>query len=189
VELKKVIIVLGITITVIFSLMIGLSYAWYQYSNAESNVSGTTIKERPTIIFSQTEFINYNINTPIYDEDRYNYANKNSFTVSLPENLKNYQTAIEINLENIKMSEELKIANYKYELLQNGLVVGTGNFTKVDSSNSINLMPMTVLTPTSYPGIYIYELYIWLSEDDSNQNSLMNKEFSANINVNSAIKR
>jgi len=189
VEIKKIIIILGITITVIFSLMLGLSYAWYQYSNAESNVSGTTIKDRPMVIFSQTEFINYNINTPIYDEDRYNYANKNSFTVSLPENLKDYQTAIEINLENIKMSEELKIPTYKYELLQNGLVVGTGNFTNVDSTNSIKLMPMTVLTPTTYPNSYTYELYIWLSEDGSNQNNLMDKFFSANINVNSAIKK
>ena len=36
---------------------------------------------------------------------------------------------------------------------------------------------------------YVYELYIWLSEDKTNQNELMNKQFSAVINVNSAIKK
>ena len=48
---------------------------------------------------------------------------------------------------------------------------------------------MTIMTPDNYPYTYVYELYIWLSEDDTNQNDLMNKSFGAKIDVNSAVKK
>ena len=48
---------------------------------------------------------------------------------------------------------------------------------------------MTVLNPEIYPKTYNYELYIWLSDDGSNQNNLMNKGISAKINVVSAVKK
>ena len=87
------------------------------------------------------------------------------------------------------IANELKTANYKYELLQNGSVVATGNFSNIGSSKEMTLMPMTVLSPTSYPQNYNYELYIWLSDDGTNQNNLMNKGFSAKVSVNSATKK
>ena len=86
------------------------------------------------------------------------------------------------------MSEELKIANYKYELLQDGVVIANGNFADLNVT-SIKLMPMTIINPIGYPQTYTYELYIWLSDDGTNQNYLMNKGFNARINVNSAVKR
>ena len=57
---KKIIIILGITTFIFIGILFGTSYAWYAYNNAESRVSGKTIKETPTVIFSQTEFINSN---------------------------------------------------------------------------------------------------------------------------------
>ena len=50
-------------------------------------------------------------------------------------------------------------------------------------------MPMTVLKPQEYPKTYTYEFYVWLSDDGTNQNYLMNKGFSAKININSATKK
>ena len=188
-EFKKVIIILTITITVIIGLMFGVSYGWYAYSNAESDVIGTTIKEKPTVIFTQTEYIKTNQTMPIYDEDRYTYANKNSFNVTIGENLSKYEVGIEILLTNIKISDELKIENYKYELLENKKVISSGNFSNIGENTSIKLMPITIMTPSTYPYTYSYELYIWLSEDETNQNDLMNKEFGAKIDINSAIKK
>ena len=188
-ELKKLLIILTVVFTTIIIIMMGVSYGWYAYSNAESEISGTTINETPTVIFKQTEYITSNINSPIYDEDRYNYATKNSFTVTLGENLKEYETGLEISLENIKISEELKTINYKYELLENGKTISQGNFESLGDATSIKLLPMTKIIPQSYPTTYNYEFYIWLSEDETNQNNLMNKNFSAKINVNSAIKK
>lgn len=171
------------------AVLLGVSYGWYAYTNAESDIKGSTIKETPTVIFSQTEYITATQNMPIYDEDRYKYANKNSFTVTLGSNLKDYETGLEIALNNINISEELKIGNYKYELLQNKQVISSGNFSTLGNANTIKLLPMTIMKPDTYPYTYIYELYIWLSEDGTDQNNLMNKNFSAKIDVFSAIKK
>lgn len=188
-EFKKMIIILSVTISIVFFILLGISYGWYAYSNAESNINANTINETPTVVFSQTEYITSSQNMPIYDEDRYNYANKNSFTVTLGENLKEYETGLEIILNDINISEELKISNYKYELLQNKKVISSGDFSTIGNSKTIKLLPMEIMKPEKYPYTYIYELYIWLSEDETNQNYLMNKTFGAKIEVNSAVKK
>ena len=113
-EFKKFIIVLSVTITILIGIMCAVSYGWYAYSNAETVVESTTLKDIPTVIFTQTDHI-YSKNTaPIYDQDRYNYAYKNSFMITIGENLKNYETGIEISLKDIMMSKELKIATQPY---------------------------------------------------------------------------
>lgn len=183
------IILLSITISVMFGVLLGISYGWYAYSNAQTNIKANTIKEVPTVVFSQTEYITSTQNMPIYDEDRYKYANKNSFTVTIGENLMPYETGLEIILNDINISDELKIKNYKYELLQNNKTITSGDFSTIGNATSIKLLPMTIMTPDTYPYTYVYELYIWLSEDETNQNNLMNKKFNAKIDVNSAAKR
>lgn len=183
------IILLSVTISIMFGLLLGMSYAWYAYSNAETNIKATTKKNAPMIVFAQTEYIRTTQNMPIYDEDRYIYANKNSFTITLGENLKEYETGIEIVLNEINIAEELKTNNYKYELLQNKKVISSGDFSTIGEETSIKLQPMTIIKPENYPYTYAYELYIWLSEDETNQNHLMDKIFGAKIDINSAVKK
>jgi len=188
-EMKKMLIVLVASISIVIGIIFGISYGWYAYSNAESKVGGSTAKKVPTVIFAQTERVYSSTTMPIYDGDRYNYATKNSFTITLGEDLKDYETGIEIFLKDIYMANELKIANYKYELLEDGKTISSGNFSNIGSTKNLRLTPMTIKNPASYPTTYTYEFYIWLSEDGTDQNNLMNKGFSAKINVNSAIKK
>lgn len=188
-EFKKLTIVLGITIAVSIGILFGSSYAWYAYKNAEANVTGSTISETPTVIFSQTEYVSFNRIIPILDEDRYNYATKNSFSVTVGENLKDYDVGIEVSLKDIIIDNELIIDNFKYELLENGISISNGNLSSVNNNTNFILMPLTKKVISSYPQTYNYELYIWLSDDGSNQNNLMNKSFRAKINVNSATKK
>ena len=183
------IILLSVTVSIMFGVLLGVSYGWYAYSSAQSLITAGTLTEVPTVVFSQTEYITSTQIMPIYDEDRYRYANKNSFTVTLGENLKDYETRLEIILSDINISEELKIQNYKYELLQNKQTVVTGDFSTLGDSNTIELLPMNLITPLSYPTTYSYEFYIWLSEDKTDQNYLMDKQFGAQIKVNSAVKK
>lgn len=188
-ELKRLLIILGIALTIMFGLLLGVSYAWYAYSNAETSAKGSTIKETPTIIFAQTDRIISSQNMPIADDDRYVYATKNSFIVTLGSNLKDYQTAIEISLTNIKISDELKSVNYKYELLENGVTIVTGNFSNIGNMTTLSLKPLTIMNHTKDEETYTYDLYIWLSDDGTNQNELMNKSFGAKVNVKSAVKK
>ena len=85
-ELKKIIIVLSITIAIAITIMFGASYAWYDYKHGETNISEGIIKKTPTIIFSQTEYISLKQTLPIKDNDRYNNANKNNFTINIDKN-------------------------------------------------------------------------------------------------------
>lgn len=188
-EFKKLIIILSITITIMIGVMCGVSYGWYAYANAETNVESTTLKEIPTVIFTETDHIYSKNTTPIYDSDRYNYAYKNSFMVTIGENLRDYEVGIEISLKDIIMSNELKIDNYKYELDEDGKIISSGTFKDIANNNSLIIKPMKVVNINSYPKTYVYDFYLWLSEDETNQNNLMNKTFSAKINVNSAIKK
>lgn len=187
--LKKTLLVYGIMLSIVSSFMFGASYAWYAYSNAESTLFGSTIKEAPAVIFAQDDLINFNSNTPILDEDRYSYGNINSFNITFPEKLSNYDTAISISLSDIIMSEELKSVSYKYELLENGKTLSTGDFSLIGNSTEMVLMPNKIINVTSYPTTYVYDLFIWLSDDGTSQNDLMNKNFSAKVTVNSAMKR
>ena len=188
-EFKKLIIVLSITIIIMVSLMCSVSYGWYAYANAETNIESTTLKEIPTVIFTQSDHIYSKSTTPIYDKDRYNYAYKNSFMITIGENLKDYETGIEITLKDIVMSNELKIENYKYELMEDGQTVSTGNFKDLGNNKIMKIKPMTIIKPETYPQTYTYDFYMWLSEDETNQNDLMNKVFSAKINIESAVKK
>ena len=188
-EFKRLIVVLTISLFVTFSSMLGASYAWYAYENAEISLFGATIKEAPTVIFSQTEYISTSLNTPIYDKDKENFANTNAFTITFGNNLEKYETAISIVLDEIYIDEALKIANYKYELVGNDETIAAGDFSTLGDNRQIVLMPSTIIEVPSYPQTYTYELYIWLSEDETDQNHLMNKSFSGRIKINSASKK
>ena len=72
------IILLSVTVSIMLGVLLGVSYGWYAYSNAESTINASTLGEVPTVVFAQTEYISSTQIMPIYDEDRYRYANKNS---------------------------------------------------------------------------------------------------------------
>lgn len=188
-EFRKLLIYLSITLVLVIMISFGITYGWYAYENAETSVSGSTIKEIPTIIFSETEYISAKISMPIIDNDRYSYANSNSFSITLNDNLKDYEVGYEISLTGIIIDDVLKNKNYKYELLQDGNIIASGDFSNIGDATSMILMPMTVMYPVSYPTTYNYRLYIWLSDDGSNQNNLMNKNFRSKINITSAVKK
>ena len=62
------IILLSVTISIMFGLLLGISYGWYAYKNAESTIAANTLKEAPSIVFAQTEYIKttQNISSKIY---------------------------------------------------------------------------------------------------------------------------
>lgn len=184
----KLILILSLSLFVIFGLMLGISYGWYQYENAESNVDATTIEEIPNVYFDQTEFVKNTVNYPIKDDDIYKFGQANSFDITLSNKLVDYQVGYEISLEDIVIDDELKINSYKYLLLEDDKVIIKGSFSELNE-NKLILKPMNMIVENVLPKTYNYKLYIWLSDDDTNQNNLMRKKFSAKITVSSAVKK
>lgn len=185
---KKKYIILSLGILAIGISLVGITFAWYSYSNAESKANASGKTEKPSVVFSQTEYIETTNIMPILDQDRYNYGTNNSFIINVSDRLKYYEIALQINLVDIEISPELKINNFKYELLENDIIVSSGNFSNL-KENNLEILPNKVLDISTYPYAYNYKLIIWLSEDGSDQNNLMDKEFKARINVISATKK
>ena len=169
--------------------MLGSSYAWYSYSNAESTLFSRTLEDKPTVIFAQDDSVVFRTNMPILDVDRYSFANITSFNVTFGEDLVDYDTSLNIILDDIVIDSELINDNFKYELLENGESIASGSFINYDNSGELNIMPTKIILEDKYPKTYVYDLFIWISDDGTDQNYLMEKSFSAKVKVNSAIKR
>ncbi len=187
--LKKLFIVLSITIGIIFGLMLGSSYAWYAYSNAESTLFGRILSEKPTIIFAQDDSVVFRTNMPILDSDRYLFANITSFNVTFENNFIDYETAMSIYLDDIIIDDELISDSFKYELMENGTTIASGSFMEYQKNGSFILMPSKIIDNQVYPATYVYDLFVWISDDGTNQNNLMGKTFSAKVKVDNAMKR
>ncbi len=185
---KKNYIVMSLAILAIGFSLIGVTFAWYSYSNAEGRASGSGISEKPSVVFAGTEYIDVSNIMPILDEDRYNYGERNSFVVTVPATLEKYEISIQINLVDISISDELKIDDMKYELLQNDIIVSSGDFSSLEG-NVLSILPNQIINVPNYPYSYNYRLIIWLSDNDGDQNYLMDKELRAKINVISAVKK
>lgn len=198
-KFSKFILVLVIASVVVISLVLGLTYAFYT-SNDGVNTNVTTSNEDPRLVvtFNQSEYINFNVGIPIPDNMVDTQASKSIFTINPDETkLSGKNVAITISLVNLSIDNELKISDFKYDLICNDgtnnstLSNGTGeSFTSEVLSN--NLLPLGSLS-TSENNFDITKDYtctfrLWLHETNSDQNSLMNKHFSGVLKVSSAYK-
>ncbi len=181
---KIILIITGITIGIVL-LSLSVSYAWYTYSGGATDWDSITSEVDLNIIYAQSEIITTTTSLPIKDDEKEKYADSNIFTVSSPKELYDYQIILAISLINIEIDQELKSNDFKYELLQDNVIIATGSGqdlteqTKVLAEN-IQINPINT---------YTFCLRIWLSETEKNQNELMNKSFQAQIQVDSVAKK
>ena len=181
-----------IMLMLVSSFIIGSSYAWFEILSTNNSSSFNTKTEGTDtigIVFEQTDKINVTTAMPILDEDKEEYASKNKFTITIEEKLYNAQVAVEVNLVDINIDDELLSKDMKYELLINDEVVKNGTFLQI-SDSKLTLYPLTKLTNISESnGIFACELRIWLSETNESQNNMMNKKISGTIQIDSVVRR
>lgn len=189
------IFVLTIAMSIIFSCMLGTSYAYYTFSDGTNvNVTTGNFDADVAVVFNQSQYINMRSGVPISTSDVDKYANKSVFTL-VPDSTKlsGYDVAVNIKLVDISIDDELKISDFKYDLnCNNGstpttLKSGTGvDFT----SSDITLGTLSTSDNTfNVNNSYTCTLRIWLNESGADQNSLMNKHFSSLIKVESMYRK
>jgi len=181
---KMMLIITGIIITV-FLISLSASYAWYSYSGGATDFNSVLTEADLNIIYAQSKIITTTTSLPINDIDKEKYAEANIFTVSSPKDLQEYQILLTISLINIEIDEELKSKDFKYELLQDNVVINSGTGLDFDSNTKV-LKETLEIDPTKS---YTFALRVWLSETGESQNELMNKSFKAQIQVDSVAKR
>ena len=198
-KFSKFILVLVIASVAVLSLVLGLTYAFYT-SNDGVNTNVTTSNEDPRLVvtFNQSQYINFNVGIPIPDNKIDEQASKSVFTINPDETkLSGKDVAITISLVNLSIADELKISDFKYDLICNNgtnnstLANGTGaSFTNDVLSN--NLLPLGSLSTSDNTfdatKDYTCTFRLWLHETGEDQNSLMGKNFSGVLKVTSAYK-
>lgn len=194
-KFTKLLFVLAVTTTVIFTCIWGGTYAWYTANNKTSlNVTTGNFNPGVAVIFTQTEYVNTTAGIPIKSEDVSEYADKTIFSL-VPDStiLNGYETNINISLINVSIDEALKIDDFKYELACDD---GTKNI-KLNSGSGSNITDSTLNLgnlSTSEGSLDITKKYtctfkVWLEDTGQNQNALMNKNFQGMIKVSSAFRK
>jgi len=189
VTFRKLLIILTFVVTAIVIMLLGTSYAWYQFDNAVTNFTNvqtfTDTLDNVAVVFANSNSINTTVGVPILASEVASKANKANFTVTPSSSkLSGKEVAIQIDLEFTVASALSGSTYFKYSLLEKA---GSGSQTTIASghfnsktSGTLTLKPMTKITVGT---TYSYEFRVWLEESGANQNSLMGKSFSGVIKV------
>lgn len=182
---KKMILILSIAVTILIVGLLGVSYAWYSLSNSSTKFNATTANPNITVIYAQSQFISVSTGIPILEADVEQKSSKSKFTALANEELSGYNVSLGIELSQINIDDELKVDDFKIQLLENGVPIANKSGSDING-NTLILKELSSITTGN---TYNYELRIWINDTGVSQNELMGKSFSGKINVSSAIKK
>ena len=199
---KKMIFVLTITVSAIFLLMFGTSYAYY-ISDADINLNITTgnFDADVAVVFNQNQYVNLNNGIPITEAEVSEKASKSIFTLVPNKSvLEGYDVSVTISLIDISIDEELRANDFRYNLTCNSGSsefsltpdnMGTGEDFTEDILESGNLVLGTISTNDNFDinNTYTCSFAVYLLENQEDQNHLMNKNFSARLKIDSSFRK
>ena len=194
-EFKKMIFVLVITTSIVFSCMLGTSYAYYALNEGTSlNVTTGTFDSSVAVVFNQSEYLNVNTGVPLASNEIDTYASKSIFTLQPDSSvLSGYDVAINIGLTNISIDDALKVDDFKYNLYcsdgTNNNLVGSGTGKDITGSE-VSIGGISTSSGTfDVSKTYTCTLRAWLQDSGEDQNNLMNRKFSGMIKVTSMYRK
>lgn len=204
-EFRKLMITIAFTICIIFVIAIGGSYAYYATSGG--SISGTTGTNNSNqdlgIVFTNSDHIDLNTGVPISASDVATKASKVNFILTPSADIvSDYDVSVNINLSNIEIDEELRTSSLKYRIICINSITSdeqtfdgtaseftSGNYTLASLSSLSSGNDIFYIDRNSSSQAYNCTLYIWLEDNGSDQNSLMNKHFGANVEIDAIMKK
>lgn len=191
--LKKLLIILTFAVTAIIMLLLGTSYAWYQFDNAITAINNAQTFDNDlddlAIVFTNSDNINTSVGIPILASQVAEYASKTIFTLTPSSSkLSGKEVAFQISLVDLNIDSVLTNSNaLKWSLLEK---IGTGTQTQIASGNFYNFTDTSLvlkeMTEIETLGVtYSYEFRLWLEDSGGDQNSLMGKSVSGKIKISS----
>jgi len=185
-----------LTVTVMFTMLLGTSYAWYQFDYAVTPFNNVQTFEETlddlAIVFTNSNNIKTSTGIPITSSQVEDYAEKTNFTITPSSaKLSGKEVAFQIDLTEINIDKELTMTrDLKWQLFE---TIGTGTKNKIAegeffNANGQSLVLKSMTKITTFDITYSYEFRIWLQESGGNQNNLMGKSLSGKIIVSSAIR-
>ena len=180
--------IISIVIVVVFSMMLSTSYAWYSFENASTSFQGMTNNDDIIINYQHGEYIDTTIALPIVSTKVDKLSDKNNFSIEVKNNEKDTDIAVNVSLVDISIDSVLRNANLKVEMYYQGEkwasvagnTIGTGGATTLTFKN-ITTGKSTIILNNDIANLF--EIRVYLLDDGSNQNTLMNRTFQAKIQV------
>src|SRR5574344_2095974 len=170
-----------IIIAIIIPVLFGISYAYYLavIKGNNSSVKGTATNTFDiNLVTDSGGYITATNMIPIVSDDIANLSNKGVFKVVAGNN--EHKVTYSLSLTNISISTNLKVADFKWDLINKDTTtsIASGNFASVSSTITLaSNLTIEANTTTNY------ELRIYILETDSDQTSQMNGTFSAKVTL------
>ena len=114
---------------------------------------------------------------PIKDNQIKDNAAKISFTI------KNYgktEAYAHVNLIDITINDNFKNESFKWALYQEENLIKEGDFSSIGTNTSLNLYNDIPFQPNEVKN---YTIYIWISENNQDQSSMMNGSFKGKVEI------
>ena len=202
VTFRKLLIILTFTVTMVIVMLLGTSYAWYQFDTAVTPFNNvqtfTDGLDDLAVVFTNDNNINTNLGIPILASEVAEKASKTTFSITPSSTLlSGKEVAYQIELVNLKIDAELtSTSDLKWSLLE---TIGNGSATTIASGNFLNFADKSLVlkNTTTIDNLDVtrsYEFRIWLEDNGctieqinsgvcSSQNNLMGKTVKGIINV------
>ena len=177
---RKTLSLITVFVLSMFVLMLSSSYAWYSFTNASTTFDTLTSDEEIKVVYRNNKFISTVTAVPISGDDVGKLSEKNNFSIDVDNENIDEALSIIVKLTSIEIDSALKNNNFRYELLYNNSSVAKGNFSDI-SGDELVIASGIILNNLDAND---FELRVFLLDDGSNQNNLMNKTFKAIITVN-----
>ena len=163
-------------VALLIVLVIGTgTYAWLTWSSPNTTKLTVKIGNIADVIFDNGKEINTTSLAPVFTYDQ---GEKTSFSIVKRSTATSANIDYTITLNITSIAAELKVASFKYVLLNGNQVVRQGNFSSASSGGAISLSSSR-LTDTRAD----FTFYIYIDGNTENNANMMNKEFKATINV------
>ena len=163
-------------VALLIVLVIGTgTYAWLTWSSPNTTKLTVKIGNIADVIFDNGKEINTTSLAPVFTYDQ---GEKTSFSIVKRSTATSANIDYTITLNITSIAAELKVASFKYVLLNGNQVVRQGDFSSASSGGTISLSSSR-LTDTRAD----FTFYIYIDGNTENNANMMNKEFKATINV------
>ena len=169
---KKLAIIISSIVVVI---LIGVTIAYFS-SRSSSVAQGIKTGSLNIVYENESTFRLSNLK-PIKDSKIKEDAAEVSFTI------KNYgqtEAYARVNLIDIAISDNFKNESFKWALYQEETLIKEGNFSGIGTNTSLNLYKNIPFQPDEGKN---YTIYIWISENNQDQSSMMNGSFNAKVEI------
>lgn len=183
-DTKKVVITSIVVVALSIIMVVGaVSYAYFnvipKINDPENKREAIVTTSYLDFDFETTQYLNNTNLTLVKPANVATDSEKVIFTVTKKDNV-DYAIRYNIYMTDFVISDNLKTADFKWDLLENGTSIYNGTFSNATSGTDYMFTTGPILLNDKSAS---YELRVWLEETTVDQSGLFNGNFSGKLEI------